>query len=146
MAHQRNVLSEIGSRRFTTSMTALMCVILLVGCGEDPNVATVNGKITLDGKPLGGALVTFAPTDSEGIGSMTYGKSESDGTYHMVVSDNKDGAYVGENLVRVKTSDSKADGSVIKEVVPAIYNSKSKVLVEVKPGSNTFDFDLKSTK
>ena len=64
----------------------------------------------------------------------------------MIVSETKDGAYIGENLVRVKTGDLKADGSgVIEEVVPAIYNSKSKTLVDVKSGYNTFDFDFEST-
>ena len=145
MPGRRNVNSEIGYRRSNISMIAVMCVILLAGCGGDPNLGNVSGKITLNGEPLEGALVTFSPTRTEGVGSTTFGKTASDGTYHMVVSDEKDGAFIGENLVRVKTSDSKADGSVIKEVVPAIYNSKSRVLVEVKSGDNTFDFELEST-
>ena len=146
MPHQSNVFSKIGYRRFITSMIAIMCVSSLVGCGGDPNLGDVSGKITLNGEPLGDALVTFSPTNTQGVGRTTYGKTGSDGMYHMVVSDNKDGAFIGENLVRVKTGDSKNDGSLIKEVVPAIYNSKSKVLVEVKKGSNTFDFELESTE
>ena len=145
MPQLRNVLSKIGFCRFNTSMIAIMCVSLFVGCGGDPNIGYVSGKITLNGEPLDDAFVTFTPTSTEGVGSITYGKTANGGMYNMIISDNKDGAYVGENLVRVRTGDSKAGGGVIKEVVPAIYNSKSKVVVEVKKGSNTFDFELEST-
>lgn len=146
MPHQRVVLSKIGYRRLNASMIAVICVTLLGGCGGDPNIGDVSGKITLNGAPLEGAFVTFSPTRTEGVGSTTYGKTDSDGAYRMVVSETKDGAYIGENLVRVKTGDFKADGSgVIEEVVPAIYNSESKLLVEVKSGNNTFDFELEST-
>ena len=63
----------------------------------------------------------------------------------MAVSDSINGASIGENVVRVKTGDYLADGSgKIKEIVPAIYNSKSELREDVKSGDNIFDFDLKS--
>ena len=145
MPQQRVVLSRFGLCRFMLCVTATMCVTLLIGCGGDPNIGYVSGRITLNGQPLKDAFVTFSPTRTEGVGGTTFGKTGSDGTYRMIISDDKDGAYVGENLVRIKTGDLKADLSgVIEEVVPAIYNSKSKVLVDVKSGDNTFDFELES--
>ena len=146
MPHQRVVLFKIGNPRLNVSMIAIICVALLGGCGGDPNIGNVSGKITLNGDPLEGAFVTFSPTRTEGVGSTTYGKTDSGGSYRMIVSETKNGAYIGENIVRVKTGDLKADGSgVIEEVVPANYNTKSELRVDVKTGSNTFDFDLKST-
>jgi hypothetical protein len=35
---------------------------LLIGCGSRGDLASVRGKITLDGEPLGNAFVVFAPT------------------------------------------------------------------------------------
>ena len=140
-----SVLSKIRYRLFFASISAFMCVTLLAGCGGDPNMANVSGTITLDGEPLKDAFVTFKPTNTEGKVVSSYGKTASDGTYQMAVSNSVDGAWIGENVVRIKTGDYLADGSgKIKEVVPAIYNTKTELRKKVNSGDNIFDFDLKS--
>ena len=64
MPHQRVVLSKIGYRRLNASMIAVICVTLLGGCGGDPNIGDVSGKITLNGEPLAGAFRYFL-TDAD---------------------------------------------------------------------------------
>ena len=146
MPNQSAVFSTIRYRRFGMGLSSIMCLALLTGCGGDSNIGNVSGKITLNGKPLEGAFVTFTPTRSEGTGKTSFGKTASDGTYSMVLSESQEGVYIGENLVRIKTGDVTPDeGRVIEETVPNIYNSRSNLLKEVKSGSNTFDFELEST-
>ena len=146
MLNQCAVFSTLGFRRFGFGLSLIVCATLMVGCGGDPNIGYVSGKITINGEPLEGAYVTFTPTRSEGTGSTSFGKTASDGTYSMVLSESQEGVYTGENLVRIKTGDVTPDeGRVIEETVPNVYNSKSNLLKEVKSGSNTFDFKLEST-
>ena len=146
MPNQRFGFFTIRCGRCAVSVSAILCLVIFSGCGGDPNLGDVSGKITLNGEPLEGAYVTFTPTKSDGIGTSTYAKTAGDGTYRMMASDNKVGAYIGENLVRIKTGVLKRDGSgVTEEIVPSIYNSNSELRLEVKRGANPHDFQLEST-
>lgn len=119
----------------------LALVVLLVGCG-DPNLADVRGVVTLDGKPLPDAFVTFHP---QGDGATSFGKTESDGSYRMKFSDTQFGAFIGSNHVAIGTGDVKADNSgTIPETVPNVYNTKTTLLADVVKGKNTFNWELKS--
>ena len=145
MPRQRFVFTAIDPCRFILNIGSILCIVLLIGCGGNSNLGDVSGKVTINGDPLPDAFITFKPTRFEGVGGKTFGKTASDGTYYIVASENESGAYIGENLVRIKIGDVKSEGGVIEETVPAIYSSKSELLVEVKSGSITFDFELNST-
>ena len=107
------------------------------------DLARVQGTVTLDGQPLPDAFVVFAPTTK---GTTSYGRTGSGGTYEMMFTDHEKGAWIGENLVRINTGDVSAPGGTApKERVPRIYNRETTLKVDVQPGSNTFDFDLKSS-
>lgn len=113
------------------------------GCGSRSDLASVTGKITLDGQPLANAFVVFAPTSQ---GTSSRGKTDAEGRYEMMFSDREKGAWIGENLVRINTGDvGSGDVAGPKERVPAVYNEATTLKVEVKPGTNAFDFDLKSS-
>jgi len=94
---------------------ALASLGLLVGCAGDSDLGDVKGLITLDGAPLENAFISFTPGETEAAAgaAVTFGKTDSEGKYHMIVTDDLAGAYIGSNLVRIK-----------------------------KGGENTFDFDL----
>jgi len=112
------------------------------GCGGNPDLATVSGVITLDGSPLADAFVTFTP---ESNGATSFGKTSSDGTYVMLFSDTQKGAFIGSNRVAISTGDVSPDNSgSVKELVPVTYNDESTLIADVKSGSNTFDWELKS--
>ena len=121
---------------------ALSCLMFTAGCGSNNDLATVTGKVTLDGKPLEGAQVVFAPT---GGGTTSYGRTDANGEYQMMFTDSERGAWLGENVVRISTEDvGTGDSPAKKEVVPGVYNSRSTLKVTVEKKPNVFDFDLKS--
>jgi hypothetical protein len=122
-------------------------IVFAVGCGGPKNVGGVTGTVTLGGQPVADALVTFSPT-AEG-GSSGVGKTDSAGKYTLGYSAGVQGAHEGENLVRITTyqeadPDSDPPQPAVPEKIPAKYNVKSDLKVEVKPGSNTIDFPLEA--
>ncbi|QDT53299.1 hypothetical protein Pan44_13150 [Caulifigura coniformis] len=123
-------------------MVSLCAVVLLAGCSRNELLSEVTGRVTLDGRPLTDAMIIFSPT---GTGTTSYGRTDSDGRYRMLFRDNEYGAWLGENLVRISTFDlGSGDVAGKKELVPAVYNTRSTTKVTVASGANTHDFDLKS--
>ena len=127
---------------FFRDFTCLLLLLLLLGCGSRSDLGSVRGKVTLDGQPLPNAFLVFAPTTQ---GTSSRGKTDAAGEYEMMFTDREKGAWIGENLVRIHTGDVGSDGPGPKERVPATYNQNTTLKVVVKPGANTFDFDLKSS-
>lgn len=120
----------------------LLSLILLAGCGSRADLGSVQGRVTLDGQPLGDAFVVFTPTSK---GTTSYGRTDSQGQYEMYFSDDEKGAWIGENLVRINTGDVGTGGAAgPRERVPSVYNRQTTLKADVKAGSNTFDFDLKA--
>ena len=113
------------------------------GCGGTDGLATVTGRVTLDGQPLESAFITFTPTGA--VGTPTFGKTDSDGNYEMQFSDTEAGGFVGENKVTITTADIAPPGMPpTPERVPLIYNKNSDLVRTVEPGHNEFNFDLES--
>jgi hypothetical protein len=122
--------------------SVLTIAISLLGCGGRSDLAAVRGKVTLDGQPLASAFVVFSPTSH---GTTSYGRTDGGGNYEMMFTDNEKGAWIGENLVRISTADlDRGGGAGPKERVPMVYNQETTLKADVKRGSNTFDFELKS--
>jgi hypothetical protein len=120
----------------------LVLALAMLGCGSRGDLASVRGKVTLDGQPLPDAFVVFAPISK---GTTSYGRTDAGGNYEMTFTDREKGAWIGENSVRISTGDLGSGGAPgPKERVPVVYNQETTLKAEVKPGSNTFNFDLKS--
>lgn len=91
-------------------LTAFRCGLLFllttIGCGGGgPQVAPVEGTVTLDGKPLDKILVEFFPTTN---GPRSFGETDAQGKFTLMTDDGKTvGAVVGNHKVTLK------DGSVI---------------------------------
>jgi hypothetical protein len=128
---------------------SLVCLVSLLsfgainGCGSNNDLASVTGKITLDGQPLADAAVVFSPTSA---GTTSYGRTDSSGNYVMMFSDSEKGAWIGENLVRISTGDVGVGGDQgKKETVPSVYNVSSTLRKTVEKKANRFDFELMSS-
>jgi len=128
-------------------LTALLAVA--AGCQEKgpANVGQVSGRVTLAGEPLADAHVTFAPVQQGGTTAL--GRTGEDGAYALSYASGISGAEIGENRVLISTySSGNPDGDpprpAVPEKVPARYNAKTELKVEVKAGGNTFDFPLEA--
>lgn len=136
-----------------------LLLVLLVGCGGKPYaVAPVSGRVTLDGKPLAKASVTFAPMAEPGKhdpGPTSLGLTDTDGRFKLTINPTTPGAVVGKSRIYISTlltdgtggGEQPDAGVPIKAVerVPARYNMKTELTFDVPAaGSDKADFPLKS--
>ncbi len=130
------------SRRWVATVIAVVFGFAL-GCGDSaPKLATVQGKVTLNGADLDGGRIRFlpaagAPADAEiKAGQYTIqlppGECRVEITYPKVTGKRK--AYDTPDSPMV---------DITEESVPAIYNSKTELKYTVTAGVNTKDFELK---
>jgi len=136
---------QLFCRSAVVAPLALLISGFLTGCGPADGLATVTGLVTLDGEPLPDAYVQFTCT-GENAG-VSNGRTDANGKYYLMFSRSKVGARTGPSKVAITTFDLDGTHGGVKRIpekVPAKYNAKSELTAEVKPGSNTFDFDLKS--
>jgi len=135
------------SLRLTECLAGFLFLMALsaTGCGVGgPPLGTVTGMVTLDGKPLAGVSVQFDPGHIRPASGVT----DNEGRYSLSFLPGTEGAPLGKNTVRIypQTTDSAGDDLPDSQIVPipARYNEKSELWVEVTAGVNSFDFDLES--
>lgn len=123
--------------RFALLSISLSLIGFLSGCsqGDRPPIGYVTGKVTIDGQPLSGAIVSFMPEK----GRPATGLTDKDGKYELQYTYQVYGCKIGPNNVGFFAPNSGAPSHPI----PNKYE-KSEFNVDVKKGKNTFDFDLKS--
>src|SRR5437868_3725711 len=87
--------------------TALPLLLpLLTGCSGEPyQVASVSGRVTLNGKPLDHAGVNFSPLATKGSlapGPGSYAVTDPDGRYTLkLVGPDTKGAVIGKHKVSI---------------------------------------------
>jgi hypothetical protein len=133
-------------RRFWLFVAAMTVCAVGVGCGKAGT--TVSGTVTLDGKPLGEALLQFVPLGLEGRTGAV--RTDLDGRYQIELSPHAVRVSVSARTVVGQERDGK-DGPLIdvfKELVPARFSDLHTSELRLAPleGRNTgCDFDLTST-
>ncbi len=125
-----------------------LAVPILTGCSAKEH-GHVTGVVKINGEPVEGATVFFAPKG----GRSAFGRTGADGSYELEYTPGVMGAKVGVNAVWLSTYEESSledDGSVIDpgspERFPPQYNENPSESVEVVPGENTFDFDVKASQ
>ncbi len=130
-------------QHFARVVLILPLLVVIGGCGSS-DLGTVEGTVKLDGDPLKDAVVTFQPAK----GRPSIGTTDENGHYELMYLADQPGAKIGTHTVRISAEITKTDASgeeeVIGDRVPKKYNEESELKKEVKPGSNTIDFDLES--
>jgi hypothetical protein len=132
-----------------------LVVVLAMGCTSRKYVP-VSGRVTMNGKPLANATVSFQPIAREGAveaaGAGSTGKTDANGEFTLKNIAGQDGALVGEHRVLIslltvkeEDGDRRRGGPPQMDVVPAQYNRDSKLTFTVPPGgTKNADFPLKS--
>ena len=93
--------------------------------------------MTLDGKPLVGAVVSFEPASGKRQSTCS---TDANGDYVLKYIRDDLGGPVGKNTVRISKLLTRDPAS---EVVPQKYNSKTILTAEVTKGENEFNFELR---
>ncbi len=125
----------------------MIALMLQVGCGPSgPDIARVQGTVTMDGKPLPNAIIMFVPVG----GRPSVSETDANGKYVLEFSGGRKGAIPGINRVEINTGRLayEKDGknyTAVKESVPVQYNRLTTLEFNVEAGkNNTADFALKS--
>ena len=134
----------------------------LVGCARGPDGPTlvpVSGTVTLEGKPLSGALVTFIPT-GDTRGTDVSGRTDGEGRYRLATPKGREGAPIGTYKVTVSRlllpdgSEYVPDPAVppiespARESLPPHFSdpAQTRLSATVPEGGATIPFALKKAK
>jgi len=141
-------------KRYRRILPGLVVVcVLQAGCGGQsvsdlPPLGAVSGVVTLDAKPLPGAMITFVPLQA---GRPSTAVSDDNGHYVLTYDSTHAGAVIGKHRVSISTAvaaeydenQQLVPGTGIRESVPARYHSPSRLELEVSAGENTLNLELK---
>jgi hypothetical protein len=138
-----------------------LLLVVLAGCGAKPyEVARVSGRVTLDGKPLSKASITFVPQatkDNIAPGPTAAAFTDDDGRYTLAIDKDTPGSVV--HKCRIFITSLIGDGTGFdpnddrpgdprrrpRDRVPEKYNTKTELVFDVPPGgTEQANFDLKS--
>ncbi len=125
--------------RLTSQFLAIGVALLLSGCGQGdrPPIGTVSGTVTMDGEPFSGVIVSFMPES----GRPASGISDDSGRYSLEYVQGVKGCKIGPAKVVFFAP----TGGTMSHAIPPQYQAESDLSADVQSGSNTFDFDLKSS-
>jgi hypothetical protein len=100
-----------------------LAFLALSGCGAGKPVS-VDGEVTLDGKPVPDAMVVFHP---EKGGTQASGMTDANGVFHLTTFNTGDGALPGNYRATVQKLKAQGD-AVTTNVDPANPDSMRKAI------------------
>lgn len=123
----------------------------IAGCTSD--IAPVAGRVTLNGKPLAGAIVTFQPVRDPSADPPTatgsVGVTDGEGRYELqLVDPSRAGALIGDHAVTISTGTASAvDGAPADgERLPEAWRDSSQRFTVPAGGTSQADFDIVTPK
>jgi hypothetical protein len=147
-------LNSVDRRAVARPAVRFLAVALVglvpVACGPSgPEMASISGKVTYDGKPVPKGTITFIPVIPAGRNAV--GVIGPDGSYSLQTEKPGDGALLGDYTVTISAHDEAvldyipATPVKPKLLAPAKYeNPKTTDLkATVKRGASPVNFDLK---
>jgi hypothetical protein len=139
--------SVVRECRWLVAASIACAIVSMAGCGAKST--SVSGVVTMDGQPLGQALVQFFPSGPAGQTAATY--TDSAGRYRAVVSPTPLRVVISlRRVIGQEKNDSAAEGpmlDVTEESIPACYSDlkRTSLSIDPAPHQNTAaDFPLTS--
>jgi hypothetical protein len=122
----------------------LAIALLVAGC-EKPTKGVVSGMVTVDGAPAKSGSIAFFPVDEK---STTAGGEIRDGRYTAQVPFGKFKVEIRvPKVVGQKKLYNTANSPImplLEETLPPKFNDQTELTIDVAPGENQRDFDLKT--
>ncbi|QDT47409.1 carboxypeptidase regulatory-like domain-containing protein [Symmachiella dynata] len=129
-------------KAFKPSAMALVVAIWATsGCGgngDRPEIGTVEGTITLDGKPFQEVVVVFIPDK----GRPSTGVTDEEGRYELKYLEDAEGAKIGHHKVGLAAQEDVQPSAPIPRKYG--YGPNTELEAEVLAGDNVLDFKLTS--
>jgi hypothetical protein len=133
----------------------MLAVLCLSGCGSSDGytLVPVSGTITLDGKPLAGASVSFQRTGGDTtVGPGSGAVTDASGKYELKTAEanSQMGAVVGQHVVRItgvqdqRAADDDTAHPMAKDPVPPRYRDRGLNFDVPKDGTDKANFELTS--
>ena len=132
-------------------LATLLLIFLGIATGCGGGFATIDGNVTFDGQPVEQGAIVFEPTDRMGA---VAGATIQNGKYR-IGADSK--MAPGSKTVRItamratgkkiKTGPPAPEDTLVDEIlpyIPARYNEKSQLTLQVVPGPAKHDFGLQT--
>jgi len=134
----------VRGQRILWAAGVLLTLLALAGCGDDKN-GLVSGTVQVDGEPVAAGAILFVPVDGQ---TATAGGEIKDGRYSVKVPVGTMKVSLSAPKVVGKKKIYPTENSPIMpitvEALPAKYNEHTELRLDVKPGKNEKDWDLRS--
>lgn len=132
-----------------TGCLIVMLLAPLMGCGS--RTPTLHGTVTVDGQPApAGISLEFAPTEP---GTPAYATTDTSGHYEAMLTFQKRGIGLGEHRVRLMPGSGAGEQPAVRPELPKLTRPKTQFperayrildTIDVKPGRNRYDIDLRT--
>ncbi len=125
-----------------------LALLLLMAGGCTSEFVPVSGRVTENGKPVSGAVVTFQPGGKRGApppqATGSTGRTDENGRYTLrVISPDKPGAVMGEHTVTISVPKVDEKGTPSKrKPLPKEWQDGSKRFKVPAAGTDAANFDL----
>lgn len=124
----------------------MLAIGLLIGCGgpEGPELAPVQGVVTLDGAPFEYAQVMFNPSDGQGRTALA--TTDAEGKYTLAYTSKSDGALLGPHSVTISkiVYDPNDPDDPGTEVLQRKYQQPGTLSADVTQSDYVFDFEVEA--
>jgi hypothetical protein len=134
-------------KNWTTRIALCLIAAAVAGCGGGS--VPVEGRVTLDDKPLANATVMLSPVRGTGPGPFT-GTTDAEGRFALKDTDKQGGPVPGEYMLMIATvmTDPNADEMTPpptqREVVPSRWRNGTEKFTVPDGGIKDANFAMKS--
>lgn len=119
-------------------IAAAVLLVTVAGCGQ-PTRATVTGRVTSGGQPVGDAFVLFSPAAGPAAGAVT----DAAGSYRLVTGGpHGDRVFIGRCQITVTDANPEGRSGGVR-ILPRLADpATSGLMAELTAGANVVDLAL----